>query len=69
MYEGIADNCNNSDWLKNRCIIFPQIGSTAEMNDQIMDLLPGEESIIYSADTPNSHDEDGDSINLCSCRI
>ena len=25
-----------------------------------MGLLPGEEKISYSADTPNSHDEDGD---------
>ena len=30
------------------------------MNDQVMDLLPREETISYSADTPKSHDEDGD---------
>jgi len=60
VYGGIEDNCDNSDWLKNRCILCPHNDSTSEMNDQVMDLLPGEEIISYSADTPNSHDEDGD---------
>ena len=60
VYEGIEDNCDNSEWLKNRCILCPHNDSTSEMNDQVMDLLPGEETISYSADTPNSQDEDGD---------
>ena len=60
VYEGIEDNCNNSEWLKNRFIIYPHNDSTSEMNDQVMDLLPGEETISYSADTANSQDEDED---------
>ena len=56
----MEDNCNNSEWLTNRCILYPHNGSTSEMNYQVMDLLPGEETISYSANTPNSHDEDGD---------
>ena len=60
VYEGIEDNCDNSDWLKNRCILCPHNDSTSEMNDQVMDLLPGEETISYNADTQKSQDVDGD---------
>ena len=30
------------------------------MNDQVVDLLPGKETISYSADAPKLHDEHGD---------
>ena len=40
VYEGIADNCGNSDWLKNRSILCPHNDSTSVMNDRVMDLLP-----------------------------
>ena len=60
MYEGIEDICDYSEWLKNRYILCPHNDSISEMNDQVMGLLPGEEIISYSADTPNSHDGDGD---------
>ena len=42
VYEGIEDNCNNSELIKNRFIICPYNDSTSEMNDQVMDLLPEE---------------------------
>ena len=37
VYEGIEDNCDKSEWLKNRCILCPHNESTSEMNDQVMD--------------------------------
>ena len=46
MYEGIEDNCNNSEWLENRCILCPHNGSTSKMNDHVIDLLQGEENIF-----------------------
>ena len=63
VYEGIEDYCDNSEWLKNRCILCPHKSSTSEINDQVMDLLPGEETISYSADTANSQDEDVEFLN------
>ena len=57
VYEGIEDNYENSDWLKNRCILCPHNESYADMNDRVMDLLPGEETISYSADSPTANEE------------
>ena len=58
VYEGVEENLKDMEWLKNRCILCPHNYSIAEINDWIMDLLPGEETIEYSVDTPNIHDED-----------
>ena len=60
VYEGIEDNCSHSEWLKSRCILYPHNDITSEMNDQVMDLIAGKETISYSVDMPNSHDEDRD---------
>ena len=75
LHKGINNYCDNSDCrLKKRCIFCPQNGSIAEMNDQVMDFLPGEEKIFNSAGIPNQHEEDGhipieflNTLNCLSC--
>ena len=57
VYEGIEDNFEDPDWFKNRCILCPHNESSAKMNDRVMDLIPGEETISYSADSPSTNDE------------
>ena len=73
VYEGIEEN-SRYGLIKNRCILCPHKDSIAEINDQIMDLLTGEETIVYTAGTPNIHDEDGgipvefpNSLNYLGC--
>ena len=37
VYEGIENNYEDEEWLKNRCILWPHNDSTTKMNDQVMD--------------------------------
>ena len=57
VYEGIEDNFEDPDWFKNRCILCPHNESSANMNDLVMDSIPGEEKISYSAESPSTNDE------------
>ena len=57
VYKGIEDNFEDHDWFKNRCILCPHNESSANMNDHVMDLIPGEETISYSADSPTTSEE------------
>ena len=58
VYEGIEDdNFKYPNWFKNGCILCPHNESSVNMNDRVMDLIPGEETISYSADSPTTNEE------------
>ena len=51
VYNGLEENYTNPDWLMDRCILCPLNDSTSKMNELLIDRLPREETISYSADT------------------
>ena len=51
VYDGMEDNYANPEWFMDRCILCPLNESTNEMNERLIEKLPGEEIISYSADS------------------
>ena len=51
VYDGMEDNYANPEWFMDRCILCPLNKSTNEMNERFIEKLPGEEIILYSADS------------------
>ena len=50
MYDGIQEHYKSYKWLMERCILSPHNESANEINEKMIEIMPGEEITSYSAD-------------------
>jgi len=58
VYVGLIENIMNPGFFDDGAILFPTIDSVEQVNDFILSLIPGEEQIYLSSDTPCQSDDD-----------
>ena len=58
VYGGLIENIMNPGFFDDGAIVCPTIDSVEQVNDFILSLIPGEEQIYLSSDTPCQSDDD-----------
>ena len=56
VYPNLEANYTNKQWLYNRAIICPKNDDVRNINEVMLDLLPGDKETFYSIDQVNDHD-------------
>ncbi|KEH36616.1 PIF1-like helicase [Medicago truncatula] len=62
-YPNLLGNIGKAEYFQSRAILAPKNTIVEQVNDYVLDLIPGEEKIYLSYDTPYHKNIDGDAVD------